>query len=58
MDLNYVHHRQQVSDFMSNNAACDCSRFVHRKMADAYALLITNAKIEATKRAALMVAAT
>ena len=58
MDLNYVHHRQQVSDFMSNNAACDCSRLVHRKMADAYALQITNAKIEATERAALMIEAT
>jgi hypothetical protein len=57
MDLNYFHHRQQVSDFMSNNAACDCSRLVHRKMADAYALLITNAKIAATEQAALMTAA-
>jgi len=58
MDLNYIHHRQQVSDFMSNNAACDCSRLVHRKMADAYALLITNAKIAAKEQAALMTAAT
>jgi len=58
MDLNYFLHRQQVSDFMSDNAACDCSRLVHRKMADAYALLITNAKIEATECAALMIAAT
>lgn len=58
MDLNYFHHRQQVSDFMSNNAACDCSRLVHRKMADAYALLVANAKIDATERAALMATAT
>lgn len=58
MDLNYFYQRQQVSDFMSNNAACDCSRLVHRKMADAYALLIANAKIAATDRAALMTAAT
>lgn len=57
MDLNYFHHRQQVSDFMSNNAACDCSRLVHRKMADAYTLLIANAKIAATERAALLAAA-
>jgi hypothetical protein len=56
MDLNYFHHRQQVSDFMSNNAACDCSQIVHRKMADAYALLIANAKI-ATERDALLAAA-
>jgi hypothetical protein len=54
MDLNYFHHRQQVSNFMSENAACDCSRIVHRKMADAYALLIANAKIAATARAAAM----
>ena len=58
MDLNYFYQRQQVSDFMSNNAACDCSRMVHRKMADAYALLITNAKIAATEHVALMTAAT
>lgn len=58
MDLNYFYQRQQVSDFMSTNAACDCSRLVHRKLADAYALLITNAKIAATERAALMTAAT
>jgi len=57
MDLNYFHHRQQVSDFMSDNAACVCSRLVHRKMADAYALLISNAKIAATERTALMSAA-
>jgi len=57
MDLNYFYQRQQVSDFMSENAACDCSRIVHRKMADAYALLIANAKIAATKRAVMMGAA-
>jgi len=58
MDLNYFHHRQQVSEFMSDNAACVCSRLVHRKLADAYSLLISNAKIAATERAALMAAAT
>ena len=57
MDLNYFYHRQQVSDFMSDNAACDCSRLVHRKLADAYALLIANARIDTTKRAALVIAA-
>ena len=58
MDLEYYRHRQQESQVMSQNAACDCSRLVHRKMADAYALLIANAKIDATERAALMIAAT
>ena len=53
MDLNYFHHRQQVSEFMSDNAACECSRIVHRKFANAYALLIANAKIAATERATL-----
>jgi hypothetical protein len=52
MDLNYYHHRQQVSDFMSDNAACCCSRLVHRKMADGYALLIANARMAATDRTA------
>ena len=54
MDLNYFHHRQQVSDFMSDNAACDCSRLVHRQLAEAYALLISTARTAATERAALM----
>ena len=53
MDLNYFHHRQQVSDFMSDNAACECSRIVHRKLADAYALVIANARIAVTERASL-----
>ena len=44
MDLNYLHHRQQVSVFMSDNAACDCSRIVHRKMADGYTALIAKAR--------------
>ena len=44
MDLNYLHHRQQVSVLMSENAACDCSRIVHRKMANGYAALIAKAR--------------
>ena len=44
MDLNYLHHRQQVSVFMSDNAACDSSRIVHRKMAEGYAALIAGAR--------------
>ena len=50
MDLNYFHHRQQVSDFMSDNAACECSRIVHRKLASAYTLVIANARIAVTER--------
>jgi len=44
MDLSYLHHRQQVSVFMSENATCDCSRIVHRKMAIGYAALIAEAR--------------
>lgn len=44
LDLNYLHHRQQVSVFMSENAACDCSRIVHQKMADGYGALIAQAR--------------
>ena len=47
MDLNYLYHRHQVSLAMSEDAACDCSRIVHRKMADAYASLISAAKLAA-----------
>lgn len=44
MDLEYYRHRQQESQVMSQNAACDCSRLVHRRLADAYALLVVNGK--------------
>ncbi len=45
VDLNYLYHRHQISLAMSEGAACDCSRISHRKMADAYATLITEAKL-------------
>jgi hypothetical protein len=51
MDLNYLHHRQQVSAFMSENAACDCSRIVHLKMAKGYAALIATARHSNTSAA-------
>lgn len=54
MDLDYFRRRQQVSDLMSHNAACDCSRIVHRQMANAYASLVNNAEIAGTGRAALL----
>jgi hypothetical protein len=44
MDLNYLYHRQQVSLYCADNAACDRSRQAHRSMADAYAALISVAK--------------
>jgi hypothetical protein len=44
MDLNYLYHRQQVSLFNADNAACGRSRRAHQSMADAYAALIAVAK--------------
>lgn len=47
MDLNYLYHRQQVSLFMSENAACRQSRTAHLGLLAAYAARIEQAK---TKR--------
>ena len=52
MDLNYLHHRHQVSVFMADNAASDEARKVHRELADRYA-----ARIAAVKRPFLTIAA-
>ena len=46
MDLNYLYLRQQVSRFKADNAACEQSRRVHAKMADAYGALISEARHE------------
>ncbi|MCL6697444.1 hypothetical protein LZ496_01405 [Sphingomonas sp. NSE70-1] len=45
MDLNYLYERYAVSLQMSESAACDSSRIVHRKLAEAYAAQIAQAKI-------------
>ena len=44
MDLNYLYQRQQVSRVNADRAACDNSRSAHRRMAEAYGLLIDQAK--------------
>jgi hypothetical protein len=44
MDLNYLYHRHQVSLFMSDNAACEESRAVHRGLARAYGAQIADAR--------------
>ena len=44
MDLNYLYHRRQVSQYRADNADCDVSRNAHQVMADAYCTLITQAK--------------
>ena len=44
MDLNYLYHRQQVSQFNADNSGCGPSRRAHQEMADSYRTLITSAK--------------
>lgn len=45
MDLNYLYQRYAVSLQMSENAACGSSRIVHRKLAQAYAAQIAQARV-------------
>ena len=52
MDLNYLYQRYFVSLQMSESAACESSRCVHRKLAEAYAVKIAHAKIHGTVSAA------
>ena len=52
MDLNYLYQRYFVSLQMSENASCESSRIVHRKLAEAYAVQIAEAKIHGTANAA------
>jgi hypothetical protein len=51
VDLNYLYHRQQISLFNADNAACGSSREAHQSMADAYAALIVVAKNDGKSRA-------
>lgn len=44
MDLNYLYHRQQVSQFNADNSVCEPSRKSHQDMADAYLALIATAR--------------
>jgi hypothetical protein len=44
VDLNYLYHRQQVSQFMADNAPSEPARRAHRAMADAYWSRIATAK--------------
>ena len=52
MDLNYIFQRYAVSLQMSENAACVSSRIVHRKLAEAYADRIAQAKFQGSACAA------
>jgi len=53
MDLNYLYQRHYISLQMSENAACDSSRIVHRKLAEGYAARIAEAKLNGTPAPAL-----
>ena len=44
MDLNYLYHRQQVSQFNADNSVCEPSRRSHQDMADAYGALILSSR--------------
>jgi len=44
VDLNYLYHRQQISHFMADNAACRCSRLAHLGLAKGYASRIAAMK--------------
>ena len=52
MDLNYLYQRYIVSLQLSEKAACNSSRIVHRKLAEGYAARIADAKLNGTSVAA------
>ncbi len=52
MDINYLYQRYAVSLQMSENAACDSSRIVHRQMAAAYRAQISHARAHGSAEAA------
>ena len=47
MDLNYLYQRHSISLHMADNAACQSSRIVHRKLAEGYAAQIAAAQHDA-----------
>jgi hypothetical protein len=53
VDLNYLYHRQQISHYMAENAACQCSRLVHLALAKAYATRIEAAILAGTRAVAI-----
>jgi hypothetical protein len=51
VDLNYLYQRYSVSLYMAENAACDCSRIVHRQLAKGYAARIAEARLQGAEAA-------
>ena len=52
MDLNYLYQRYAISLQMSEDAGCQSSRIVHRKLAEAYAAQIAQAKMHSLAKLA------
>jgi len=48
MDLNYLYKRYGISIQMAEDASCSCSRIVHRKLAEGYAVQIAEARVYGT----------
>lgn len=48
VDLNYLYHRHQISHYMAENAACQCSRLAHLALANGYAAQIHAVKLTGT----------
>ena len=53
VDLNYLYHRQQISHYMAENAACHSSGLVHLALAKAYATRIETTKLTGTGAVAI-----
>ena len=53
MDLNYLHQRQQVSQFMADHAQSLDVRRVHREFAERYAARIAEAKLSRSNHRAV-----
>ena len=50
MDLNYVYHRHAVSLHNARLAACPSSRRAHHEMAEGYARILAEARVNGTRR--------
>lgn len=48
LDLNYLYQRYAVSLRMAEDAACNCARIVHLKLAEGYEAQIATARIHGT----------
>lgn len=49
MDMNYIYFRQQVAQFMADNASSREARHAHQGMADAYRVRMDDARTAALR---------